>query len=66
MPREKITLTAEFKAAVKDYQKKNNFISWAATLVYLASIGYEAETGQQVPGGLAVWGGRREKKSTTK
>jgi hypothetical protein len=63
MPREKITLTAEFKAAVKEYQKANDFKSWAAALVYLATIGYEKETGQTAPGPLATWGGWRGKKA---
>lgn len=61
MVREKITLTAEFKAAIKQYQKTNGFKSWAATLIYLATIGYEKETGKTVSGGLATWGGKREK-----
>lgn len=62
MPREKITLTAEFKAAIKQYQKENNFISWSATLLHLAARGYESETGKTPPGPIAVWGGKRIKK----
>lgn len=60
MPREKITLTPEFKAAIKAYQKENDLVSWAAALVYLATVGYEKETGKSAPGPLATWGGKRK------
>ncbi len=71
MTREKITLTAEFKAAVfkaavKEYQKANDLKSWSATLIYLAAIGYEKETGKTAPGPLATWGGKRDKQNNSR
>lgn len=57
---EMISVTPEFKQAVKDYQTANGIPSWSAALLKLAAIGYEKETGLQSPTARKSWGGNRK------
>lgn len=66
MPRKLITLTAEFKAAVKEYQKANKMRSWTEALLRLAALGYEQETGEEPPEPYVGWGGWRGSEASLK
>lgn len=59
MSREKVTVTAAFKAAVSAYQQEHNLASWSQALLHLAALGYERETGERPPQPGAAWGGWR-------
>lgn len=59
MSREKVTVTAAFKAAVKTYQQEHNLPSWSQALLHLAALGYERETGARAPEPHDTWGGWR-------
>lgn len=56
--REKVTVTAAFKAAVRDYQQARGLKSWSEALLELARIGLETETGQPASD-VPTWGGWR-------
>lgn len=66
MPREKITLTAEFKSAVSEYQKQHKFKSWSQALLHLAALGYELETARPAPNPSPGWGGWRGSEASIK
>lgn len=59
MPREKITVTSEFKETVAAYQAQRGLKSWSQALLHLAALGYEQETGCTPPEPFAAWGGWR-------
>lgn len=54
MPREKITITDEFKAAVERYRQAHHLKSWSQALLELAAkqLGYESKP-------YPSWGGKR-------
>lgn len=59
MPREKVTVTPEFKEAVAAYQKQRGLKSWSQAMVQLAAIGYQHETGTPPPDAYVAPGGWR-------
>lgn len=63
---EKITPSPEFKAAVKAFQQSRKLKSWSQTLLHLAAIGYEHETGNEAPEPFLNWGGWRENENSLK
>jgi hypothetical protein len=60
----KVTLTAEFAAAVKAYQEANGIPSLPKAIAQLAAIGYEVETGEPAPIAVGKKGGWRGNKKS--
>ncbi len=60
----KVTLTAEFAAAVTAYQKTNGIPSLPKAIAQLAAIGYEVETGEPAPEAVGKKGGWRGNKKS--